>query len=144
MNLPLPDKWIRKAIRSLIHNMVVDTVTVPCYDYRVSGNTIPSAYVIMSTQSNVVNRRSKCGGKWESDLLLEVVVKYQGTNNPGTRLLADNILDNVRSLTQNLTLDVASGLKIVDQTESFPNDLATITETENVFRKFIRYELLIN
>jgi hypothetical protein len=42
----LPDKYIRKAIFSAVNNIVVDTLTIPAYDSRVSGNTIPQSFYI--------------------------------------------------------------------------------------------------
>lgn len=144
MNKALPDKWVRKAIYEAINNMVVDGITVPNYDFRVSGSNQPTAYTLISTQSNLVDQSVKCGHRWENTTVVEVFVKYLGTGNPGSRLLADNILDEVRSRTQSITLDVASSMVIQDQTETYPNDLVTITEDENIFRKFVRYELLIN
>lgn len=137
----LPDKWVRKAVFDAINNMIVDSVTVPCYDSRATSGT---TYTLMTTQSNQIDRSVKCGERWENTTLIEVFVKYSATGNPGSRLLADNILDEVRNRTQGLMLDAASGLKIEEQKESYPNDLVTVTQDENVYRKFLRYELLIN
>jgi hypothetical protein len=41
-------------------------------------------------------------------------------------------------------LDVASGLVVQKQIQDFPNDIVTITENENIFRKLMRLELTIN
>ena len=46
-------------------------------------------------------------------------------------------------LTDSLTLDVASGLDIVTQIQSFPNDLVSETNNEIIIRKFMRIEFLI-
>lgn len=140
----LPDKWVRKAVYDAINDMVVDTITIPCYDTRVVANGGKNHYVLMTTQTNSVDKTTKCENSYNSSILLDIVTSYQSSGNTGSRLLADNILDKVRELTDNLTLDVASGLTILKQTQDFPNDLATITDTENVFRKFVRLELFIN
>lgn len=143
MNKSLPDKWVRKAVWTAINNIVVDSQTIPCYDTRVTDNTIPQHYVLMTTQTNDVSKENKCEHFWESDILLDVITSYDSTGNPGSRLLADNILDEVRSLTDALVLDVSSGLTIIFNTQSFPNDLNTITPNESIYRKFVRLQLKI-
>ena len=146
----LPDKWIRKAISDAINNMsVIDEITsdvliVPCFDSRDVSNEDLTRYVLMTTQTNTVDKSVKCENRWESSILLDIVTTFNEAGNYGSRLLADNILNKVRELTNTIVLDPASGLKIVKQTQDFPNDLVTVTSTENVFRKFIRLELLIN
>ena len=140
---PLPDKYIRKAVFDAINNIVVDTKTIPCYDMRVTGDN-KSNYVLIQDQSNTVDESIKCGDRWESQILLEIYTSYLLSGNTGSRLLADNIVDKVRELTDNLTLDVASGMVIEEQTQSFPSDLNATTENKIVFRKFVRIEFLIN
>ena len=139
----LPDKYIRKAIYDAINGVVVDGNTILCYDTRVSGKSNDN-YVILSTQSSNVAKDTKCGYKWESNILIDIITRYKLSGNTGSRLLADNILDKVRELTDTLVLDVASGLTIVTQAQSFPNDLVSTSENEIVYRKFIRIEFLIN
>ena len=140
----LPDKYIRKAVFNAINNLVVDTLTIPAFDSRVSGNVIPQHFILMTTQTNQVNQMTKCGDVWESSILLDIVTTYDGSGNPGSRLLSDNILDAVRNATNNLVLDVSSGLVVQKQIQDFPNDIVTITENENIFRKLMRLELTIN
>jgi len=139
----LPDKYIRKAIYTAINNMVVDGYTIPCYDSRVVGQA-KDYYVILSTQSSNVAKDTKCGYKWESNILLDITTIYDVNGNTGSRLLADNILDKVRELTDVLTLDVASNLEIVSQVQSFPSDLVSTNINTVVYRKFLRIEFLIN
>lgn len=141
---PLPDKYIRKAVFDAVNNLVVDTLTIPAFDSRVSGNVIPDHFILMTTQTSQVNQMTKCGDVWESSILIDVVTTYDGSGNTGSRLLSENILDAVRSATNNLVLDVSSGLVIQKQTQDFPNDIVTITENENIFRKLMRLELTIN
>ena len=138
---PLPDKWIRKAVYDAVNNMVVNTKTIPCFDSRAEN---VDNYVLLTSQSNEVLRDNKCEHHWESQILIEVFTTYSISGNPGSRLLADDIADEIRNRTDVLTLDVASGLEIIDQTQSFPSDLTGTTENANVHRKFIRIELLIN
>jgi hypothetical protein len=144
MNKTLPDKWVRKAISQAINNIVVDGKIIPCYDTRVTGSKQPKAYVLMTTQTNQVIKPNKCESRWSSSILLDIVTIYDGGGNAGSRLLADDIVDAIRNLTLMIELDPTSGLTVLTQNEDFPNDLSSITATQNVFRKFIRYELIIN
>ena len=141
---PLPDKYVRKAVYDAVNNIVVDTLTIPAYDSRVSGNVIPQHFILLTTQTSQVNQMTKCGDVWESSILVDIVTTYDGPGNPGDRLLSENILDAVRNATNNLVLEVASGLVVQKQIQDFPNDIVTITDNENIFRKLMRLELTIN
>ena len=140
----IPDKWVRKAIYDAVNNIVVDTFTIPCYDTRVSGKVIPDHFILMTTQTNLVAKTNKCENYYESSILIDIVTSYTSQGNPGSRTLADNILDAVRAATDVIVLDVASGLVVLRQTQDFPNDITTITKNENIFRKLMRLELTIN
>lgn len=145
MNKSLPDKWIRKAIYDALDGMTINTNLIRVYDVFITrgNNDLPDHYIIQSTQSNEVNKANKCESYWESTLLLDVVTTFFGGGNPGDRVLVDDILDEVRNRVDNLSLDVTSGLEIIDLHMSFPPDITTKTDNENVFRKFLRLELLI-
>ena len=144
MNKTLPDKWIRKAVYDVVNNIVVDTITIPCYDGRVVGNTIPDHFILLTTQTSQTNQIIKSERSWESSILIDIVTTYKGTSNPGSRVFADNILDAVRNATNNLVLDASCGLIIRNQTQDFPNDIITVSPNENIFRKLMRIELTIN
>lgn len=146
----LPDKWIRKAVTDAINNMTVFdslnnvNIQIPCYDTRVPNNITKDHYILLTTQTNNVNKLTKCEDSYESSILIDIITSYDGVGNPASRLLADDILDKARELTDNLVLDVGSNLTILRQTQNFPNDLSLITDTENVYRKFMRIEFFIN
>jgi len=144
MDKPIPNKWVRKAILTATSNMVVNGINIPVYDLRVPTNGNVNHYVLITTQTNSVNKYTKCGYAYESTVLLDIVTSYYGTGNELKRTLADDILDKLRELTNNLTLDVASGLNIHRQTQDFPAGIETITPTENIFRRFLRIEMFIN
>jgi hypothetical protein len=150
MDKSIPDKWVRKAVYDAINNMSVlnentsETIQIPCYDSRVPANGGKSHYILMTTQTNQTNRLTKCEDSYDSSILLDIITSFDGSGNYGDRSLADNILDKARELTNNLSLDVSSNLTILRQTQNFPNDIVTITPTENVFRKLMRIELFIN
>ena len=140
----LPDKWIRKAVHTAINDIVVNTYSIPCFDTRLPNNDKRNFYVLMTTQSNEVDKSNKCEYRWESQILLDVVTVYDVSGNTGSRKMADDILDAIKTATDTLTLDVASGLEIITQSQSFPSDLNTITSNEIVYRKLMRIEFLIN
>ena len=144
--LSLPDKFVRKAVYTLLggaSGITVNTKNVKCYDSRITGNTIPTQYILMTTQTNQVSERVKCGDRWNSSILLDIVTRYKSTGNTGSRVLADDIAEAVRNLLEtNLTLE--GGLNVITQKLDFPNDISSVTTNENVFRKFIRIELSIN
>ena len=139
----LPDKYIRKAIFTAVNGIVVNTKTILCYDTKATSQAKDN-YIILSTQSNAVDKSVKCGYRWASSILIDIITRYSISGNTGSRLLADDILDKVREVTDNLTLDVASGLTIVTQSQSFPNDLVSETQNEIIYRKLMRIEFLIN
>ena len=139
----LPDKWVRKSIYDAMNDMIINSIEIPFYDSRVTGNNIPSFYVLMTTQTNDVDKANKCEDFWQSSILLDVVTSYDAPGNTGSRLMADNIADEIRSRINGIALDVASGLEIITKTISLPNDISTVTKNENIFRKLIRLEMLI-
>ena len=144
MNKTLPDKYIRKAISDEINNIVVNTVTIPCYDTMVTvdvNSDDPRHYILMTTQSNEVDKNNKCEWFWESTILLDIVTRYAIPGRTGSRVLADDILEAVRDLLQGITL--GGGLEVVTQDYSFPNDIVTETQNEVIYRKFLRLRLLI-
>ena len=144
MTKNLPDKWIRKAVHTAINDIYVNTYAIPCFDTRVPKNDKRNFYVLMSTQSNEVDKSIKCEYRWESQIVLDVITAYDINGNTGSRKMADDILDAIKNATDNLTLDVASGLEIITQRQSFPSDLNTVTPNEIVYRKIMRIEFLIN
>ncbi len=143
----LPDKWIRKAISDAINNIIVDGIIIPTYDLRVTrtvNTDPPQHYILMTTQSNEVDKLDKCEWNWQSQILLDIITSYDLPGNIGSRLLADDILDAVRAATTSLVLDAASGLTIQRYTMSFPSDIVTITKKESIFRKLMRIEFYIS
>ena len=143
MNKILPDKWIRKAVFDLINNITVNSITVPCFDTFQAVDK-EKVYVILSTQTADTRDDNKTEKQWESSLLIDIIQKIPRAGSVGSRVLVDDIADNIRGLTQNLTLDSDSGLTIIKQTIDFPAIDPSITVNETVFRKLMRYEFLIN
>tara|TARA_R110002020_G_scaffold471625_2_gene698878 strand:- start:2800 stop:3237 length:438 start_codon:yes stop_codon:yes gene_type:complete len=143
MSLALPDKYVRKAIFTALSGLNVEGNDILTYDTNTTGSN-PLYYILMTTQTNNELNGSKCGRRWFSSILLDIVTRYDGSGNTGSRLLADNIAEAARVLIKNLDLEVGSGLKITQRTLNFPNDISTKTDNTNIFRKFIRLELEID
>lgn len=143
MNKTLPDKWIRKAIFDAFNGTIIDGETVKVYDtFATTLDDNEKAYILMSAQGNDTEA-TKCEDFWESDILLEVCTWYKGVGNPGSRLLADNILESLRN-TLHPGLDLtAGGLVVQSQLMTFPNDIGTNLPNGTLFRKFLRLELRI-
>lgn len=142
MILELPDSYVRKAVSDALDGLVVGGNDIPNFDTR-TNNTDPSFYVLMTTQTNNEQKDNKCRPRWNSSILLDIVTRYDGSGNMGSRLLADQITNEVLKRTDNLTLDVASGLFVQRQLVILPNDISTITTTTNIYRKLVRLELRI-
>ena len=79
----LPDYWVRLAISNAINNIAVDCNVIPCYDTRVPSNSGVRHYVLMTTQTNTVNKSNKCENSWESSILLDIITTYSGAGSTG-------------------------------------------------------------
>lgn len=143
MNKSLPDKWVRKAIFTLLDGITVDSNTINCYDFR-TGNTNPSNYILIQGQTNETMKPNKCEYRWRHTVLLDIYTRRSNVGNTSSRLLADEILDSCRNLLDGMTLDVASGMTILTKNMTFPTDITTEDGSEIVHRKFLRFELTIN
>ncbi len=140
MITPLPDKWVRKAISDRVHNLDVGNKVIPCFDSN-AANYKGDHYIIMSTQTNV-QTLNKCQDGWRSTILLEVFTRHK--LNHGSRVLVDDIINEMLIELEDLNLEPASGLRIDNIGFSTPNDITSKAKGEIVHRKFLRYELLIN
>ncbi len=143
MDKTLPDKHIRKAVFDLVDGIDVNGETVEVYDTKVTGADQPDFYVIMSSQSNLVNKFNKCEYLWDSELLLDIRATYDRMGNPGSRLQADDMLDAIRDLVKDIQLDVSSGLSIINRIFEFPDDLNETDDSTIIYRKFLRLILEI-
>ena len=137
MDKNLPNRWVREAVYDAIDGIVVDGYAIECFDTYVSGANQPDHYTILSTQTSSVDKNNKCEWFWDSSITIEAVTYYPRPGNPGSKLLANNIIDEIRVQTNDLVLDAASDLEIFVQTQDFPNGLAISTDHENIFREFI-------
>ena len=135
-----PDKHIRKAIFDKINNIVVSGKIIPCYDSRATN--APSNYVLLTAQTKEVDKGNKCSYSWETSLLIEIYTRTTSAGNSGSRVLLNDIEERVMTLL-NPKITVA-GFTTVTQNISYENQLETITETSNIFRSFLRLNLILD
>ena len=133
-----PDKWVRKAVHTAINNMVVESVPIPCYDVNTETGYKGRFYVLMSTQ-NKNQTFNKCSKGWDYFILLDIVTRYG--KNTGSRLMADNIEQEIINRLENLVLE--NNLTIHRTEITGEPDLATKTDSEVIHRKFLRYNFTI-
>lgn len=136
-----PDKYIRKAVYNLTNNIVVDSKIIPCYDSRIAGNADILNYILMTAQTKDVDKATKCGNRWETSLLIEIYCKSSAAGNSGSRLLLNDIEQAVTDLLNPKI--VIEGFETLIQNITFENSLETVTDTENIFRSFLRLNLTL-
>ena len=134
-----PDKHIRKAIFDKINNIVVSGKTIPCYDSRATN--APSNYVLLTAQTKEVLKETKCDYEWETSTLIEIYTKVSSSGNTGSRVLLNDIEQAVYDLL-NPKLTVP-GFTNITQNITFENSLETITDTEIIFRSFLRLNITL-
>ena len=134
-----PDKFIRKAISDNINNIVVSGKTIPCYDSRATN--APSNYVLLTAQTKEVLKETKCEYELETSTLIEIYTKVSSSGNTGSRVLLNDIEQAVYTLL-NPKLTVL-GFTNITQNITFENSLETITDTEIIFRSFMRLNITL-
>lgn len=132
-----PDKWIRKGAIDALGASTPYRV----YDMRVSGSTIPQAYIILSTQTKTEADDSKCQDSWDCTLLLDLVTRFTGTSNPGNR---EQVNDMEEYVIQQMNSFVAYGFSIFRLELESSTSLDNITDTQNIFRQLVRYRIQLN
>lgn len=136
-----PDKYIRKAIFDLTNNIVVSSKIIKCFDSRVTGNSNLTEYILMTAQDKDVLKNTKCEYEWQCSLLIEIYTRYTSAGNTGSRALLNDIEQAVMDLL-NPKITV-SGFTNVTQNIEYETSLETVTDTENVFRSFLRLNLTL-
>ncbi|MCT3693157.1 hypothetical protein HZP84_16300 [Elizabethkingia anophelis] len=131
------DKWIRKYFVDTLNNMVVNGKTITIHDMRIPDNK--DAYILMTTQQKSEGDPTKCNTPWDCYITLDVVTIYN--NIAGSRLLADDIMEEVMKRTQNV---LVNGFTVKKQSLDFPPDISTITSTQAIFRKLVTFNLIIS
>ena len=134
-----PDKHIRKAISDNINNIVVSGKIIPCYDSRATN--APSNYVLLTAQTKEVLKETKCDYEWETSTLIEIYTKVSSSGNTGSRVLLNDIEQAIYTLL--LPKLTVQGFTNITQNITFENSLETITESEIIFRSFLRLNITL-
>ena len=134
-----PDKFIRKAIFDKINNIVVSGKIIPCYDSRATN--APINYVLLTAQTKEVLKETKCEYEWETSTLIEIYTKVSSSGNTGSRVLLNDIEQAIYTLL--LPKLTVQGFTNITQNITFENSLETITESEIIFRSFLRLNITL-
>jgi len=108
-----PNKYVRKAIFDAVND------TYSCYDTQVTGKQTPTQYVIISTQDKEIDKATKCGNRWVSYTLLDMVCIYNVGGNVGSRLANDDMENAIMALIENITID---GFTVLNRRYEFPSN----------------------
>lgn len=136
-----PDKQIRKAVFDLTNNIVISSKTIKCFDSRVTGNAEINEYILLTAQTKEVAKPNKCDYEWTTSLLIEIYTKTSSAGNSGSRVLLNDIEQAVYTLLYpKITI---SGFVNITQNITFESQLETVTDTENIFRSFLRLNLTL-
>lgn len=136
-----PDKFIRKAVFDATNNIVVNSKIIKTFDSRLTGNSNLTEYILMTAQNKDVLKNTKCEYEWEASLLIEIYTRYSSAGNTGSRLLLNDIEQAVMDvLNPKLTIQ---GFTNVTQNITYETSLETITDTENIYRSFLRLNLIL-
>jgi len=124
-----------------LNNIIVNTYTIPCFDERVTGSVIEPHYILLSTQTKSQDKYTKCSDRWNCSILIDIITTYPATGNTGSKLLADDIEEQVINLEN--TIILGGGFKINERELLSSDSLPTIGTTTNVFRQLIRFQYYI-
>lgn len=136
-----PDKNIRKAVFDLTNNIVVSSKIIKCFDSRVTGNANLTEYVLLTAQTKEVEKATKCAYRWTTSLLIEIYTKTSSAGNAGSRVLLNDIEQAIYTLL--LPKIIVNGFSNLTQNITFEDQLETVTDTENIFRSFLRLNLTL-
>lgn len=129
-----PSKHVRLALYELINPQY------PCYDSQVTGNVDATEYVTISTQDKEIDKASKCGYRWISYTLLDIIKIYEGSGNVGSRVVNDDMENTILGLIENIEVD---GYTVINRRFEFPSTIVSSNSTQTVYRNFIRVILTL-
>ena len=136
-----PDKLIRKAVHDQINGITVSGKIINSYDSRLTGNEDKLQYVLLTAQTKEIEKNTKCEYRWTTSLLIEIYTKTSSAGNSGSRVLLNDIEQAIYTLLQpKITV---TGFVNLTQNITFETQLETITSTENIFRSFLRLNLIL-
>lgn len=132
-----PDKFIRKAYLQLLAN-----IGCPIYDMVLpKSETIPSTYVLITSQTKRPYEETKCGHEWDCTILLDIIAEFN--HGFANRAVADDIetailtaIDTWTFEQQQISIDPFTVYRtVVDDS----HDLSLNTPTKTIVRKLLRF-----
>ena len=136
-----PDKFIRKAVHTLINGIVVSGKQIFSFDSRLAGNSTLTEYVLFTAQTKEVDKATKCGYRWETSMLIEIFTKTSSAGNSGSRVLLNDIEQAIINLL-NPKITV-QGFENLTQNVTYEQQLETISDTEIIFRSMLRLNITL-
>lgn len=129
-----PNKHIRKAIFNAVSS------SYPIFDSQVPNSNTSARYCIMSSQSKQIDKANKCDYYWETEILLQLIDIYKMPGNSGSRVAIDDMENDIFALISPITID---GYSVITRNYDFPDNLDNVTDTQIVYRNYIRLSLLL-
>jgi len=133
-----PDKWIRKGFGDMIVNNNISTV----WDMNVTGGIYPKEYVLMSTQTKRGVQISKCGSQWDCTILIDIVTRYVGSGNTGSRNRINDIENLI--LYHAGSINFEGGFTIFDMEMENSTSMDSSDKTEQIFRQLMRFRIKLD
>lgn len=130
-----PDKYIRKAIRTVINNLF------PVYDYTVGSTKYENKYMVISTQTKQQGTSSKCGTMWDCSVLLDLITWFPAFGNPGDRVSLNDMEEDLIDRMNGFSIEPDFKLFSIELESS--TSLDNFTDTMNVFRQLVRYRIIL-
>jgi plastocyanin domain-containing protein len=84
-----PDKYIRKYFYDYLISQ-----GIACYDSR-QGLEYNTIYVLLSTQSKLLEQGNKCGLNYDATIVLEIIQVRPKQGNAGSRLVINDVEESV-------------------------------------------------
>lgn len=124
-----PDKWIRKYFADF-------GFSVPIYDAN-SVKETELVYMVLSNQTKLKTEPNKCYKVWDCGVIIEVIQRSQGTHNKGSRVVVNDLEDEVITAFNNLEIQ---GYELIKK-EYDSNSLVTQGITQVIDRQIININL---
>ncbi len=96
--------------------------------------------MLISTQDKEIDKATKCGDRWVSYTLLDIVTIYNGAGNVSSRMTVDDMENVIMGLIANISV---TGYTVLNRRYEFPSTLDSSTSTQTVYRNLIRVILTL-
>lgn len=140
-------KPVRQAINTLINGVVTyKSAPVKCYDEKVFTGDMPDIYILYSTQQETPGPdQTDCTFSMRSSIDIEVISR---TGSEVSKDVLDDVSNDIMQIiipTQGTAGFIMSGFQIIDAArESAISQNLTITESQSILRKIIRFIFILS